>query len=111
MRKNFITLTLLILGVSCSVSPKHYQGYIYSTKKKPLSNIKICEQDTEKCSKTDDFGFFRIEKNKNSINNLIVYINNSPVDTIRTVWNQHGEKINYSFLESNKKDTLFIDID
>lgn len=111
MRKNFIILAFLILGISCSVAPKYYQGYIYSTKKTPISNIKICEQGTNKCSKTDDFGFFKIEKNKNSINNLVVYNNNSPIDTIKTIWSQHGEKINYSFLENNKKDTLFIDID
>ena len=110
MKKNVVIIVYLFLGISCTVTPKYYQGYIYSTKKKPIFNIKICEQNTEKCSKTDDFGFFRIQKNENSINNLIVYKDNTPIDTIKTVWSQHGEKINYSFLE-NRKDTLFIDIE
>ncbi len=110
MKKSFIILIYLFVGISCTVTPKYYQGYIYSTKKRPISNIKICEQNTDECSKTDDFGFFRIKKNENLINNLIVYNNNTPIDTIKTVWSQHGEKINYSFLE-NRKDALFIDID
>ncbi len=109
MKKNIVGIACFFLGISCTVTPKYYQGYIYSTKKKPISNIKICEQNTDKCSKTDDSGFFRIEKSENSINDLIVYNDNRAIDTLKTAWSQHGEKINYSFLE-NKKDTLFINI-
>ncbi|WKL47771.1 hypothetical protein Q1W71_22840 [Flavobacterium pectinovorum] len=50
-----------------------------------------------------------LKKNVSSISSLIIYNNDMPIDTIKTVWSQHGEKLNYSFIEG-KNDTLFIDV-
>jgi hypothetical protein len=51
-----------------------------------------------------------LKKNETSINNLIVFYDDKPIDTLVTVWSQHGERIEYSFIE-NKKDTLYINLE
>ncbi|KQT15026.1 hypothetical protein ASG31_15600 [Chryseobacterium sp. Leaf404] len=109
MSGNFLNIFLIFFLNSCNSVPKFYEGLIFSREKKPLANIKVCEINTNKCTYTDNKGYFKLEKEKSSINDLIVYSGNKPVDTIKTFWNQHGEKMNYSFVEG-KKDTLFINV-
>ncbi|MBW8524059.1 hypothetical protein K0U91_02345 [Chryseobacterium chendengshani] len=109
MHGNFLNIVLVIFLNSCTSMPKFYEGYIFNKDKKPLSNIKVCENNKSNCVYTDSKGYFRLEKQRNSINDLIVFSKSTPVDTIKTVWSQHGEKINYSFVEG-KKDTLFLNI-
>ncbi|MCW3161417.1 hypothetical protein [Chryseobacterium oryctis] len=104
--KSIKYLGAIILLWSCSAS-KNYEGYIFNNQKKPVKNIKVCEQYTTNCITTNDKGFFILKKDNTSIRNLVVFSNNKPIDTIRTVWSQHGEKINYSFIEG-KKDALFL---
>lgn len=93
----------------CKDRPKFYEGYIYTKEKMPISNVKICELGTINCSETDANGFFKIKKDRERISDLIVFYKNSPIDTIKTAWSQHGERISYSFIEG-KKDTLFVDV-
>ncbi|MGO4708211.1 hypothetical protein AB4Y90_03640 [Chryseobacterium sp. 2TAF14] len=104
---NIILITSSFSG--CKDRPKFYEGYIYTKEKKPLTNVKICELGTTNCSETDSKGFFKIKKDSERISDLIVLYKNNPIDTIKTVWTQHGERIGYSFLEG-KKDTLFVDL-
>lgn len=110
MRISILSIIGLFFIFSCSNVPKYYQGHIYDNNKKPLADIKICEQNIDNCIKTDSEGFFRLEKNETSIHNLIVFYDDKPIDTLVTVWSQHGERIEYSFIE-NKKDTLYINLE
>lgn len=64
MRKNFITLTLLILGISCSVSPKHYQGYIYSTKKNHYLILKFANKTLRSVPKQMILVFLELKKTR-----------------------------------------------
>ncbi|MFL9834251.1 hypothetical protein [Chryseobacterium terrae] len=104
---NIILITSSFSG--CEERPKFYEGYICTTDKKPLTNVKICELNATNCSVTDINGFFKIKKEKDRISDLVVLYKNKSIDTINTVWSQHGDKLNYSFIEG-KKDTLFVDI-
>lgn len=106
MKFSFINIILISFN-SCISSPSFYEGYIYSKDKKPLENIQVCEQNKSNCTYTDKKGFFKLKKDENMISDLIIFNNSKSLDTIKTVWSQHGEKINYSFLEG-KKDTLFV---
>lgn len=109
MKINMLSIIVVFFINSCTTSAQNYEGFIYKSKEIPFGNIKICEKSTNNCTQTDSKGFFKLKKNKDSINDLIVFYNNLPVDTIKTPWKQHGEKINYSFIKG-KKDTLFIDV-
>lgn len=93
--------------VFCSDKIEYYQGYIYNSKNLPQANVKVIIESTNKNTFTDKNGFFKIRNNNRQLNNLIVVKNENIVDTIKTVWSQHGEKIHYSFIES-QNDTLFI---
>lgn len=109
MKLKILNIFIGLFISSCATTVQNYEGFIYNTKREPIANIKICEQHKNNCTQTDMKGFFILKRDKNSINNLIVFHNNVHVDTIKTVWRQHGEKVNYSFIEGTK-DTLFIDI-
>lgn len=104
--KIFICICVTIIANSCSM-PRNYQGYVYSSYKKPIQNVKVCEKNTSNCTTTDINGFFVLKKDKQSITDLIIFLDEKPLDTLKTVWSQHGEKLNYSFMEG-KNDTLFI---
>lgn len=107
MTGNFLNILLILFINACTAVPEYYEGYIFSSIKKPLAKIKVCEEYGNKCVYTNSQGYFKLEMQKNSIRNLIIFSNEQPIDTMRTVWNQHGEKITYSFTEG-KKDTLFV---
>lgn len=109
MSGKFLNVFLIFFLNSCNTVPKFYEGFIFNKEKKPLSNIKVCEINKNKCTYTNSRGYFKLEKEKSSLNDLIVFYGNKPVDTIKTFWSQHGEKMNYSFVEG-KKDTLFINV-
>lgn len=108
MKQFIFNIIFIFLFNQCASPSKTYEGHIYNKKKEPLANIKICEQNKNNCTHTDGMGFFKLKKNESSINDLVLYKNNKSIDTIKTVWEQHGEKINYSFIQG-RKDTIFID--
>ncbi len=64
MKKNIVGIACFFLGISCTVTPKYYQGYIYSTEKKPISNIKICEQNSKNVLKQTIQDFLGLRKAK-----------------------------------------------
>lgn len=110
MRKMFfIGLISLLFLNACRSTVRYYEGFIYDTNRKPVAGLRVCEQYTENCTKTNTSGFFQLKKDKKMIRSLIVFDGNNPIDTVSTVWNQHGEQIVYSFIES-QRDTLFIDV-
>ena len=109
--KKYILLSLFFIISSCGGNRgfKYYEGHIYDTNKKPLPNIKVCKMyhTPTDCTMTDANGYFKINKDPTSIPDLIVFYKEQPIDIIRTVWAQGGERLVYSFVEG-KNDTLFI---
>lgn len=103
-------IVLIILATSCTQNSDYYHGYVYDAQtKKPLNNVLIKESIVQnpKSTHTNLEGYFRIEKNKESIADLIFSLNGFKKDTVATVWAQHGEKLMYRFL-NKKTDTLFL---
>ena len=110
--KKYILLSLFVIISSCggNSSFKYYEGHIYDENKKPLPNIRVCRgYKLTTCTTTDANGYFKLNKKPTSVSKLIIFYKEQPIDTIRTVWAQAGERLVYSFVEG-KKDTLFIDM-
>ena len=110
--KKYILLSLFVIISSCggNSSFKYYEGHIYDENKKPLPNIRVCRgYKLTTCTMTDANGYFKLNKKPTSVSKLIIFYKEQPIDTIRTVWAQAGERLMYSFVEG-KKDTLFIDM-
>jgi hypothetical protein len=105
-----ICLSQICISISCSKKVNYYEGYIYNKQKKPIKGLMIFEKlDKEKFVYTSNQGFFKLKKNEQSINDLMIAKEGKIVDSIQTVRTSGGEKINYYFIEG-RKDTLFIDI-
>ncbi|MCD8418796.1 hypothetical protein J2Q11_13770 [Tenacibaculum finnmarkense genomovar finnmarkense] len=102
--KNLFILALLLLN-GCKTKPLLYQGYVYYDNQ-PLVNVVVKkEHKNQDLTKTDSTGYFKIKKTPNSLTSLIFIKEGFKIDTVPSVWSQHGEKINYTFL--NKKfDTI-----
>lgn len=98
---------LVLFFYSCGSSVDNYEGYIYEKPNVPAKDVSVCEKNSSNCTKTDHHGFFKLEKDKKTVRELVVIFKGEPTDTLRTVWSQRGEKINYSFIKG-KNDTLFI---
>ena len=110
--KKILFLTLAFLLFCCKNRKiNFYEGHIYDENNTPLPNIKVCKMyhTPTDCTMTNANGYFKINKDPTSIPDLIVFYKEQPIDTIRTLWTQAGERIMYSFVEG-KNDTLFIDM-
>ena len=113
--KKYILLSLFVIISSCGGNSdysnfRYYEGHIYDRNNNPLPNIKVCRgYKLTACTMTDTNGYFKLNMTPNFITDLIIFYKEQPIDTIRTVWAQAGERLVYSFIEG-KKDTLFIDM-
>ena len=106
MKKTVISCLLLAL-YSCNDQPKYYHGYVLDRKMKPISNVKVIENNKIPLSTiTDSTGYFRLNKNPDWLSNLIFLKEGYITDTVRTVWSKHGEKIEYTFLNQNADTVL-----
>lgn len=93
MRKITLLVVIVAFVLSCKSKINYYEGYIYNTDKEPLSKVKVCKMyKLNEYSITDEKGYFRINKAPNFIDKLIVFYDEKPVDTIRTVWIQNEKK-------------------
>jgi len=104
-----LLIIFVIILASCSNKIDYYHGYVYNTENEPIKNLKIEEDDDLKShSYTDENGYFKILEKNSFGGNLIVYNENNVVlDTIRIVYSNHGEQLNYQFIDG-RSDTLFL---
>ncbi len=111
--KNLILFTIFLNFCNCSTNKgfNFYEGHIYSKNKIPVKTLEVFEKDRPNNKTfTDDMGFFKLKKQKNSISTFLIVKNREVlIDSIQVVRTSGGEKINYYFVEGTK-DTLFIDI-
>ncbi|CAA0187906.1 carboxypeptidase regulatory-like domain-containing protein [Tenacibaculum maritimum] len=105
MRIIFLLVSILIIS-SCRTKPKFYRGYVFYDKK-PLLNVIVRKDNLNESTQTDSTGFFKLPKEPNSIHSLIFEKTGFITDTIPSVWTQHGEKVNYTFLNKTI-DTIFL---
>ena len=104
-----LPVMLLCLIFACSGKQNFYQGYVYDLDtRKPLENVIVKECNLKPLSgRTDSTGYFKVENNTQSISDLVFITNTHKPDTAITVWSQHGERIEYSFL-NKKPDTIYL---
>lgn len=102
---------LLLLGMlGCSGRQDFYHGYVYDVNNlKPLPGVLVKEDlfEGSKSTYTDKTGYFKIPNHRQPYSNLIFSIKGYRTDTMLTIWSQHGEKLNYSFINKNT-DTVFL---
>ncbi len=102
-----IAIVVLLIFASCKSKSNFYQGFAFYNNK-PVSNVVIKEENaTAKSVKTDNKGYFKLIKDPCCISKLIFIKEGFKTDTIRTIYPQNGERIQYRFL-NKKNDTLFL---
>jgi len=105
----YIFLTACII-TGCSRKQNFYHGYVYDLQtKKPLENVDVKENLVKDplTGRTDKTGYFKIENTTGSIADLIFSGKDYKQDTLPTVWSQHGERLEYSFVNKNP-DTIYL---
>ncbi|MEC5395894.1 hypothetical protein [Bergeyella sp. RCAD1439] len=104
-------LVFLVFLQNCGNSnTKFYQGYVYSTEKKPIENISIYEIfDSINQVKTNKNGFFKMRISTAYISQFLIVKNEGKIlDTIQIIYTHPERGERYYFVE-NRSDTLFID--
>ncbi|ALM48465.1 hypothetical protein AMR72_05850 [Flavobacterium psychrophilum] len=112
MIKNTVTIiasSLIVILTGCSGKQNFYHGYVYDLDtRKPLKNVTVKECNLKPLTgSTDSTGYFNIENNTQGISDLVFITTTHKQDTARTVWSQHGERIEYSFI-NKKPDTIYL---
>ncbi len=103
--KKFI-LILIFFTISCKPS-ENYHGITVNEKKQPLTDVRVTEDNIgKKYVLTDSTGYFRLEKNPNTVSRLIFEKNGFETDTVQTVWNRYNTS-GKRFL-SKKPDTIVL---
>ena len=105
-----IMVCQVVMAISCSQKISYYEGYIYNSENKPLSNLFIYAENDSINIKgyTDENGFFKIKKKENSIvNHLKIKKNGKILDSIKIIGIRGGEQIDYAFV-NGKNDTIII---
>lgn len=98
--KCFLVLFVFIL-LNCQSVSDHYHGKVTDENNIPLKDVIVTLEYTENNTKTDKKGYFKLKRSSNSLGNLIFNKVGYKIDTIPTVWSQHGETIQYNFLEND----------
>ena len=104
--RNVILLILIASSlIGCKTKPLFYQGYVYHDNQ-PQENVTVITDDNNQdYTKTDVTGYFKLNKMPNTLTDLIFNKEGFRIDTIPSVWSQHGEKIKYNFI-NKKMDTI-----
>ncbi|MFK7050525.1 hypothetical protein FLACOL_02146 [Flavobacterium columnare] len=107
----FFLLLFTLVCTNCENFDNDYSGYVYDrSTKKPLSKVLVRENfvKNSKQAFTDSNGFFKIKNDSEAITDLVFLLNGYKSDTAVTAWSQHGEKMEYRFL-NKKNDTIFLE--
>jgi hypothetical protein len=103
----FTIVCLCVVFTNCSNYKSHYNGYVYY-KNIPVQGVLVREKNNTKTyTYTNSKGYFILAKNPNIIDDLVFKKESFKTDTVKTVWSQHGEKIEYQFV-TNRLDTIFL---
>lgn len=111
MKQKILSILFLALLVQCSGKIKFYHGYVYGEDGVPLENIRIFEDDNlRESALTDKNGYFKLEEKNSFSGDLVIMLSDSTViDTIKTAYAVHGERIRYQFINGTS-DTIWIKV-
>ncbi|MFK7787605.1 MAG: carboxypeptidase-like regulatory domain-containing protein [Crocinitomicaceae bacterium] len=109
MKRIVFTAVLFMTLTNCGNKSLFYKGYVYSDGK-PLDQVTVSKMNgtQDHSTQTDSKGYFELTKEQDVVHSLIFEKEGFVTDTVPTVWSQHGEKLNYRFVNKNS-DTLFIE--
>ncbi|WP_111672797.1 carboxypeptidase-like regulatory domain-containing protein [Algoriphagus litoralis] len=98
---------LILIPLACSQkSTNYYQGLVLDENDIPLENVQVFEvYGKENGAKTDEKGYFRLQRNSELLTSLVFQKEGFKTDTVPVFWTQHGEKVHYQF---TTKDTTVV---
>ncbi len=92
----FFFFELLACG---SMKNTFYQGMVLDENNNPIENVTVFEEyNIEKTTKTNDKGYFKLYRNSDRLGKLVFIKDGYKIDTIPTIWTQHGEQMEYNFI-------------
>lgn len=97
---------LLICFLSCDKELDYYHGVVVDSNLVPISNVTVKTDYSDAIfTETKKTGYFKLSREPNKYGSIIFSKKGYKTDTIRTVWAQSGEFLDYNFI--NKKiDTI-----
>ena len=105
MKKTMLFFYLLLI-ISCNKKATFYHGVVIDANKKPIANVNVSLRfDSNKSTFSKENGYFKLSKSPDIIDDLVFSKKGYITDTIFSVWTQHGEKVNYTFLNKSS-DTI-----
>ena len=79
-----------------------YQGVVLDENNLPLENVRVFEEfDIENIASTNKRGHFKLNRSNDILARLVFVKEGYKTDTIPVVWSQHGERLNYQFLQND----------
>lgn len=97
----YFLFVLLFIFLNCTSVNDHYHGKITDDNNNPLEDVIVKLEYFEIKTKTDKKGYFKLNRSSERLEKLIFYKEGYKTDTIPTVWCQHGETLNYNFIEND----------
>lgn len=101
----YFLYVFVITFYSCQKDEYYYHGKVTDDNNNPLEDVIVTVENFKNKTKTDKKGYFKLNRSSERLEKLIFYKEGYKTDTIPTVWSQHGEALNYNFIE---KDTTVV---
>lgn len=101
--KKYLFVSLFIL-LNCQSVSDHYHGKVTDENNNPIEDVIVKEECFEKKTVTNKKGYFKLKRSSNTLGYLIFSKEGYKSDTIPTVWSQHGEALQYNFIEKDTTD-------
>ena len=103
MRVKYSFYVLIFVLLSCGQKTNDfYQGVVLDENNIPLENVTVFEEYVEENStKTDNKGYFKLNRTPSRLERLVFEKEGYKTDTIPAVWSQHGEQVSYQFIKND----------
>lgn len=98
--KKYLFIFLFIF-LNCNSENDYYFGRVLDENNNPIKNAIVTVDIFEEKTKTNNKGYFKLKRNSGWLGNLIFQKEGYLTDTIPIVWSQHGETLNYNFIEND----------
>ncbi len=107
--KHIASIYLLICFFSCKEKElNYYHGVIVDKNLIPILGVTVKTDYADSVyTKTTKNGYFKLPRKANRYGSLVLKKKGYKTDTVRTIWTQSGEFIDYSFI-NNKIDTVLL---
>ena len=106
--KKTIYIFIFIIIVSCKKKINYYHGVVVDESFMPVANVIVKEVFRyPQFAISKENGYFKLDRSTNVVSDLIFTKKGYIADTVKTVLDQYGEKIEYRFL-NKKSDTIVL---